>query len=131
MGAHATRNNQPSVGIALIGNFEVDKPTDAQIEALIKLSTALAAKYKIDPSSMIDYHRKTSSAPYVSTFQNYSLASHRDVGATSCPGENLYDLLPAIRDRVKIGIANYVATYPSIKTPTQDMINASNADLTT
>lgn len=130
MGAHATWNNQPSVGIALIGNFEVDRPTDAQINALVKLSTAIAAKYKIDPNSMIDYHRKISTSPYVSTFQNYALASHRDVGPTSCPGKNLYDLLPAIRDRVKLGITSYLSTYPSVKNPTQDMINASNADLT-
>ena len=108
----------------MIGNFQTDKPTDAQINALVKLSTALAAKYKIDPTSMIDYHRKITTSPYVSTFQNFAMAGHKDVGPTACPGENLYKLLPAIRDRVKTGITNYLASYPSVKTPTQDMINA-------
>jgi len=51
---------------------------------------------------MVDYHRKISSAPYVGTFQNFAVASHRDVGATACPGENLYKLLPAIRDRIAV-----------------------------
>ena len=104
MGAHATWNNQPSIGIALIGNFQTDQPTKAQIDALVKLSTALAAKYKINPMATLDYHKKISAYPYVGTFQSYALASHRDVGPTACPGENLYKLLPAIRDRVTVGI---------------------------
>lgn len=85
VGAHATWNNQPSVGIALIGNFNDDKPTDAQVATLIKLITALAQKYNIDPESTIDRHRKATTYPYVSTFQDYTVVGHRDVGATACP----------------------------------------------
>lgn len=101
IGAHASWNNQPSVGIALVGNFNIDKPTDAQLKALISLITALAHKYNIDPESKTDWHKKDSSYPYVSTFQNYTVVGHRDVGATACPGESLYKLLPAIRDSVE------------------------------
>lgn len=85
VGAHATWNNQASVGIALIGNFQTDQPTQAQIDALVKLSTALAAKYKINPMNMVDYHKKITAYPYVSSFQNFAVAGHRDVGATACP----------------------------------------------
>ena len=104
VGAHASWNNQPSLGIALIGNFNVDRPTDAQIKALITLITALAKKYNIDPEAKTQRHRKTTTTPYVSTFENYTVVGHRDVGPTACPGENLYSLLPAIRDSVETNL---------------------------
>lgn len=104
--AHASWNNQPSLGIALIGNFNVDKPTDAQLKALIGLITALTKKYNIDPESKTDWHRRSNDYPYVSTFQNYTVVWHKDVGPTECPGENLYALLPAIRDSVENNLKN-------------------------
>ncbi len=126
VGAHATRNNQPSVGIALIGNFQVDQPTDAQIEALISLSTALAAKYKIDPMVQVEYHKSSSSYPYVATLTNFAIAGHRDVGATACPGEQLYKLLPAIRDRITLQVPKYLAQYPNVKVINKPVATVSN-----
>lgn len=128
VGAHATWNNQPSVGIALVGNFNVDQPKQAQIDSLVKLITALAKKYGINPMSQVDYHKKSASYPYVATFKNYALASHKDVGPTACPGENLYKLLPAIRDRVAtslVSASNYTAPTP---TPQQPSLPTADAD---
>ncbi|MBP7885053.1 N-acetylmuramoyl-L-alanine amidase [Patescibacteria group bacterium] len=56
MGAHAKYNNTDSIGIALLGNFEVGKPTDVQLAALTKLITALSIKYKIHPDNQIYAH---------------------------------------------------------------------------
>lgn len=131
VGAHATWNNQPSVGIALIGNFEVDKPTDAQINALIRLSAALAAKYKIDPMVQVEYHKKSSVSPYVTSFNNFALAGHRDVWATACPGENLYKLLPAIRDRVVLSTKTYLLAHPDVKPITKPVISSNTTTSTT
>lgn len=131
VGAHATWNNQPSVGIALLGNFQIDQPTDAQINALIKLTAALAAKYRIDPMLQLEYHKKSSFSPYVTSFMNFAMAGHRDVWATACPGENLYKLLPAIRDRVVLSTKAYLAQYPNVKPISKPILASANTSTTT
>lgn len=94
----------------------------------MKLITALAAKYNIDPESKTDRHRKSNSYPYVDTFQNYTLVGHRDVGATACPGENLYKLLPAIRDRVEVNLktGNYATQIEPSKAISSNSANSTN-----
>ena len=98
--AHAKRNNTPSIWISLIWNFDIQKPTNKAVDSLVNLSTAIAKKYHINPKSRKDYHRDSESAPYIISAENYAVAWHRDAGITSCPGENLYELLPYIRDQV-------------------------------
>jgi hypothetical protein len=66
-GAHAgdaTYNNQ-GIGICLIGNFEQDPPTEAQLEALAALTRSLSAEYDIPPRN---------------------IKGHCDVRSTACPG---------------------------------------------
>jgi hypothetical protein len=41
---------------------------------LINLSTAIAKKYDINPKSRVDYHRDSSSAPYLISDENYAIA---------------------------------------------------------
>lgn len=99
--AHAKRNNTPSVWISLMWNFDIQYPTNEAVDSLINLSTAIAKKYKINPESRVDYHRDSKNAPYILSEEDYAIAWHRDAGITSCPGENLYNLLPYIRDEVE------------------------------
>ena len=66
VGAHAKKNNNDSIGIALEGNFEEASPTEAQMEALVKLSADMIIKYNLS-----------------------EVLGHRDVYETLCPGENL------------------------------------------
>ncbi len=99
--AHAKRNNTPSIGISLIWNFENVKPTKEAINALVKLSAAIAKKYNINPYSRADYHRDSKDAPYIVSSENYVIAGHRDAGITACPGKYLYDFLPYVREWVK------------------------------
>ncbi|MEI7563815.1 MAG: peptidoglycan recognition family protein [bacterium] len=86
MGAHAAWNNTSTIGVALMGNFNIQEPTDPQLQALVKLSTALAKKYKIDPMAKVSYFKPSDWPPYITTVTSYAVAGHRDDGqATSCP----------------------------------------------
>ncbi|MCX6822972.1 MAG: N-acetylmuramoyl-L-alanine amidase [candidate division SR1 bacterium] len=107
IGAHAAWNNTSTVGIALMGNFNIQKPTDEQLLALVKLATALAKKYKIDPTAKVSYFKPSAWPPYIATVTSYAVAGHKDDGqATACPGVEMYKLLPDIRQQIKNGLAN-------------------------
>lgn len=98
--AHTAWNNTPSIGIALMGNFNDNVPTDVSLKSLVLLTTALAKKYSINPKNTATYFKKSDEYPYLSTFTNYTIVGHRDAWITSCPGTNLYNLLPEIRNHV-------------------------------
>lgn len=83
VGAHSYMHNIYSVGICLSGNFEVEMPTDAQIESLIELLSSLCRIYSIAPS-------------------DHTIVGHLDMNRdTGCPGYNLYMELPYVIDEVK------------------------------
>ena len=58
-GAHTIGYNSNSIGICLAGNFDVFKPTEAQIISLTKLLKEKSAQYNI-PAANIVPHRKFS-----------------------------------------------------------------------
>jgi N-acetyl-anhydromuramyl-L-alanine amidase AmpD len=80
VGSHAYGENYHTIGIHVCGNFENAEPTSIQIEALAQLIAKLATDYNIIP-----------------TFD--SVVGHRDLMATACPGENLYNILDIIRGK--------------------------------
>ncbi|MDD3262515.1 MAG: N-acetylmuramoyl-L-alanine amidase [Candidatus Absconditabacteria bacterium] len=100
IGAHALWNNTPSIGISLMGNFDIQKPTSEQIKSLVSLIAVLSKKYNIDPTAKAEYHKVLSDIPYMKSVQAGTIAGHRDAGITSCPGKNLYSLLPQIKTMV-------------------------------
>ena len=67
MGAHASWNNSESVGIALMGNFDNEQPTEEQITSLQNLLVAVSHKYKIDPYGDVTYHKFDAklASPYI------------------------------------------------------------------
>ncbi len=71
-GAHAktpdNRFNEYGIGICLVGNFDIDRPTAAQLKSLAKLTAFLMNRYHIPPDRVI---------------------GHRDTKATDCPGRNV------------------------------------------
>jgi hypothetical protein len=100
-GAHTSRANGRSVGIALIGQFEPGaspasgNPQTAALDALTELIAWRFSQNNIDPLgvSPIPVNPDGSSIlPHIS--------AHRDVSATACPGEHLYTQLPDIRQNV-------------------------------
>ena len=72
-GAHCENYNSVSLGICLEGNFEIEKPTEKQIQSVTDLVKYLRKKYG-----------------------DFKLVGHRDLNATACPGKNLYSQLLSI-----------------------------------
>ena len=71
-GAHAktpdNRFNDFGIGICLVGNFEIDRPTPAQLKAATKLVSYLMETYHIPPQNVL---------------------GHGETKPTDCPGRNL------------------------------------------
>lgn len=75
-GAHVKAHNPHNIGIMCLGNFELQKPTAAQVETLTRLCSALMQGYKITPNNVF---------------------AHRDLGNSLCPGKFLYPYVVSIR----------------------------------
>jgi N-acetyl-anhydromuramyl-L-alanine amidase AmpD len=71
-GAHAkTPNNEFNdygIGICLVGNFDIERPTAAQMRSLAKLVAYLEKNYRVPASRVL---------------------GHSDTKPTDCPGRNL------------------------------------------
>ncbi len=82
VGAHSRENNQDSLGICLVGNFDDAKPTVAQIRSLSRLLEDLMSRFGLTESDI-----------YL----------HRDLPpcVTRCPGANLS--IPLIREFLRAG----------------------------
>jgi N-acetylmuramoyl-L-alanine amidase len=86
-GAHAytpdERFNQHGIGICLVGNFDIDRPTAAQMQSLTKLVTYLMKTYHIPANRVL---------------------GHKDTKPTDCPGRNFN--VAAVRRLVSQQVAN-------------------------
>ncbi len=71
-GAHAKtpseQYNNYGIGICLVGNFDIDRPTKKQMESLARLCAYMMITYHIPADHVL---------------------GHRDTKATDCPGRNL------------------------------------------
>jgi hypothetical protein len=90
VGAHTEHNNYGAIGISLIGNFDSQTPPPAMVNALVGLVSRLGNQFGINMEGVTD--------DGTLTFAN--LAGHRDFYATSCPGINVYRLLPILKSAV-------------------------------
>ena len=77
VGAHCYGENEHSIGVNIVGNFEEAWPTDAQIDAAERLVTRLCMLYGIQPGED-------------------TIKGHRDFNRTACPGQHFYDMLPDV-----------------------------------
>lgn len=82
LGAHAGGANDDNIGVAMMGDFNKVKPTDAQIESLTRLVTYLSIKYKKDPNA------------------KGFLEAHMHYTNTDCPGKNLMAMLDSLRRKI-------------------------------
>jgi len=69
-GAHVLLENANNIGIMLIGNYETQTPTDAQMDSVKKITDVLSGKFNVSRKRIF---------------------GHRDLGKTLCPGKNLYE----------------------------------------
>jgi N-acetylmuramoyl-L-alanine amidase len=80
IGAHVQGFNNRSIGINIVGNFEQTTPNPAQIESAAMLIAELSDIYCLTPMPA-------------------TVVGHRDLMATACPGQNLYNILQDIRGK--------------------------------
>lgn len=73
-GAHAGNNslNRGNIGVALMGNFDKNRPSSRQLQSLQALLAALCSRHKISPDS---------------------IAGHQELRDTDCPGRHLQSAL--------------------------------------
>jgi hypothetical protein len=90
---HAYCNNIDTLGIALLGNFEVEQPTQKQLKALQWLLADLGEEYDIDMTKDVTFHGK----------QMPPVVGHRDLLSTDCPGYYVYGSMAQIRTHVAQG----------------------------
>jgi hypothetical protein len=102
IGAHSGGFNTGSTGVALIGDFRSAGPGNAALEATARIIGWKLANAGVDPlghltaTSLSD---ENTAHPTGSTVYIGRVSGHRDTWSTSCPGQVLYDLLPAIASR--------------------------------
>ena len=90
-GAHTGGFNTGSVGVCLLGNFDVVEPAAVQLETLRRLAGHLRDEYAMT-----------------------HLAGHRDFQPreTSCPGASLWPLLPQLAEEVELAFGTGGYTPP-------------------
>ncbi|HEY0603754.1 MAG TPA: N-acetylmuramoyl-L-alanine amidase [Herpetosiphonaceae bacterium] len=104
VGFHDTAN-YGSMGVSLIGTYSSVAPTTAAQNSLVDILSWKASQRNIDPMGSSWYYgcsRSDYCAPFNSGSVVLNIAGHRQVtpGHTTCPGDQVINLLPSIRQRV-------------------------------
>ena len=82
----ATRGeNSTSLAICALGNFEAMVPPSALLDSIVARIVAAARSGALAPG--------------------FQIQGHRDANSTACPGQHLYERLPAIRLRVAAALS--------------------------
>lgn len=105
IGGHAYCNNIGTVGVALLGNFETEQPSQKQVQSLQWLLQTLGQEYKIDPSRSVTFHGKQFASPIV---------RHRDLLSTSCPGFYLASAFDQVVANVRSGNVSATVEFPAL-----------------
>ena len=113
---HAAGFNEGTAGIGTIGRFDFEATTPETQAALVWI-TAWAGR-ALDPFAAKPF-RDIASLP--------TICAHRDLNPTACPGDLLYDALPAIRDYVDAVLIQGAAPTPATPTflPGDAVVTAS------
>jgi len=91
-GAHMCGYNSNTMGVCLLGNFQIVQPTDEMMGSLSKLLAWKACKENINPEG------SGSIVSHTGYMQNIS--GHKDgcsPNYTECPGTNVFSKLPSLR----------------------------------
>lgn len=105
--ADATGGNQGfSQLCCLIGDHRIEPPTAAALDSLSRLLAALADRHGIDtaPGATATFISRGSNRwPRGETVTAGTIAGHRDMSRTECPGDACYRLIPGtITERVNL-----------------------------
>ncbi len=103
IGGHAYCNNVGTIGIALMGNFEIEQPTPAQALSLQWLMKTLTDKYQINMNQETVFHGK----------HLPPIVGHRDLLSTDCPGYTLWSVLNQFRSHVRENKITLAIAFPA------------------
>lgn len=118
VGGHAYCNNVGTVGVALMGNFDEEKPTQSQMHSLQWLLGQLAERYDIDLDRQVTFHGRSVEP----------ILGHRDLVSTDCPGFYAYGVLDQVRRNTEEGDFTAVLTFPKKPAPSAKTRSDGTAD---
>lgn len=99
-GAHTLGFNHSAMGVAVIGNFEVKRPNDKIIRAIVRLSAWRLDWFDLPPRGTVKRRSHGSDRyPAGRIVELPVIDGHRDTNETACPGRYLYADIPRIRRR--------------------------------
>ncbi|MFE9787567.1 N-acetylmuramoyl-L-alanine amidase [Nocardia salmonicida] len=130
-GAHAGGFNENTAGVALMGNYENEDPSDEALNAIGKFIGWRAKLAGINPKGTTTmYSEGTEFTPY-----EYDEAvdlpvvfAHRDVGNTDCPGDAAYALMDRIRG-IAAGNAGTYTSPPTANRPPSQQARAPQGNM--
>ncbi len=99
-GAHTLGFNHNSTGVAVLGNYEVLRPSRRVKTALVHLAAWKLDKYGRHPRRrVVVYSQGSDRQPAGTRARLPTIDGHRDTNDTACPGKKLYAKLRGIRKR--------------------------------
>ena len=104
VGGHVYCGNVGTVGIALMGNFEVEKPSQDQLASLKWLLDDLSERYDLPIDKPSRFHGKRTSP----------IVGHGDLISTVCPGYFLRETLSQIRTQTIAGTFSSTVNFPKL-----------------
>ncbi|MEC3957938.1 N-acetylmuramoyl-L-alanine amidase [Nocardia sp. CDC153] len=119
-GAHAGGFNINTAGVALMGDYEDEAPTDVSIQAIGKYIGWRAKVAGIDPEGSTTMYSEGSDYTKYALGQAVKLPNifaHRDVGNTTCPGDAAYALMDKIRQIAEDAAGGTNSIAPQSTTP--------------
>ncbi|MSR87182.1 hypothetical protein EXS70_03360 [Candidatus Peribacteria bacterium] len=117
VGGHTYCNNIGTVGVALMGNFDLEEPTQVQAKSLQWLLQVLGSKYHIDMTRSVVFHGKSLSP----------IVGHRQLVSTDCPGFAMWSALDQVRTNVRTGQVDTAVEFPHVAEPIKVPITGSGA----
>ena len=101
-GAHTLGFNATSTGVSVIGNYDSATPNAATTGAVAAIAAWKLDRYGRDPLGSVEVVSEGSDKYRANRVANLPVIDgHRDTNNTACPGQKLYDSLPAIRQQTK------------------------------
>lgn len=111
-GAHFCGYNSGTMGVCMLGNYELVKVPQPQLDALAHLLTWKCKRDELNPEGVHSHPLND---------QLGVIAGHRDGCATACPGDYLYQDLPAMRSQVAENLVN-CGDIPVVEAPVDSLL---------
>lgn len=137
IGAHAGGFNIGTWAISMLGNYQVEEPSEAMLKSVGELAGWRTKVAGIDPLGKGTHYSEGTEYtfyPYGTEVQLPNIFAHRDVGNTECPGDYAYAKMDQIRQTAKQkydslgGQSNQDIATDDNTTNTDDNATNNNAD---